>query len=420
MVLSRYGVVRLVRRVGIMYLVLLMAGYMFMISAIGVKAISQDLGYEVNTISENVNWCGGGPADGRTYCRRNCTSYVAYKLWAAGVDVGHYTHNGNGKDWADRARAKGISTGTTPKIGAVAYWTTGGGGYGHVGWVDVVNSDGSVNTSNYNGLTESFYTQDSARPEGYIYFSNTTQVAGGVGSAQFLGRDSLQSGNIMKPNQYILSGDIRNVLILQKDGNLVLYGPGYKAVWNTKTNGQSISHLVMQSDGNLVLYRTNGSVAWASYSQGNKGARLIMQKDGNLVVYNAANKAVWNTSTFTGPSPIFLGTNRLSANTSMYKNQYIRSSDKRYVVILQPDGNLVLYSPGYKALWNSGTANTGSHRTVMQSDGNLVVYNKTGNAIWNTAKFNTTNPYLIIQPDGNLVTYGGNNGYWSTGTNGKI
>jgi hypothetical protein len=41
-----------------------------------------------------------------------------------------------------------------------------------------VNTDGSVNTSNYRGDTETFYTQSSARPEGYIYFSNVG--AGGV------------------------------------------------------------------------------------------------------------------------------------------------------------------------------------------------------------------------------------------------
>lgn len=67
----------------------------------------------------------------------------------------------------------------------MAYWNSGGGDYGHVGWVDSVNSDGSVNTSNYNGLTEEFYKQNSARPDGYIYFSNVGSGLATTSSLRF-------------------------------------------------------------------------------------------------------------------------------------------------------------------------------------------------------------------------------------------
>ncbi len=172
MLFDRYPVKNIVRKTIVLYAVFLIAAYSVLFSVINVFALTLDSAYEVATPSVSVGYCGGGPGDGRTYCRRNCTSYVAYRLAATGVSQAHYEHNGHGKDWFASAKAKGIATGAVAKVGAVAYWTTGGGGFGHVAWVDSVNTDGSANTSNYNGSTGEFYKQNSVRPEGYIYFSN--------------------------------------------------------------------------------------------------------------------------------------------------------------------------------------------------------------------------------------------------------
>jgi GH25 family lysozyme M1 (1,4-beta-N-acetylmuramidase) len=58
-------------------------------------------------------------------------------------------------------------------------------------------------------------------------------------------------------------------LMLQKDGNLVLYFPrrggGRIAVWSTHTSGTGPGNeLIMQDDGNLVLYGNQGSALWNS------------------------------------------------------------------------------------------------------------------------------------------------------------
>ena len=47
------------------------------------------------------------------------------------------------------------------------------------------------------------------------------------------------------------------------------------------------TRLVMQVDGNLVLYPvSNGSALWASGTAGKPMASLLMQPDGNLVGYD--------------------------------------------------------------------------------------------------------------------------------------
>jgi len=106
-----------------------------------------------------------------------------------------------------------------------------------------------------------------------------------------MAKSILSSSQILYKGEFIQSPNGRYKLVLQTDGNLVLYDKK-KAMWSTGTNGKNVKKLVMQSDGNLVLYGTNGPV-WATNTSGNRGAYLILQDDGNLVIY----KAVWSSST---------------------------------------------------------------------------------------------------------------------------
>ena len=86
-------------------------------------------------------------------------------------------------------------------------------------------------------------------------------------------------------------------------GELVLYDNySNKTMWSSKSKGDP-EFLVMQDDGNLVLYAKNGSIIWASDKTGKKGDYfLTLQDDGNLVVYqgppNGANiTPIWATNT---------------------------------------------------------------------------------------------------------------------------
>jgi hypothetical protein len=62
-----------------------------------------------------------------------------------------------------------------------------------------------------------------------------------------------------------------NMLVLQSDGNLVLYGEnGTIALWSSDTWNSGSNRLIMQSDGNLVLYNNEGAV-WSSGTTGQGG-----------------------------------------------------------------------------------------------------------------------------------------------------
>jgi hypothetical protein len=82
-----------------------------------------------------------------------------------------------------------------------------------------------------------------------------------------------------------------------------------------------------------------------------------------------------------------------------------------YELILQTDGNMVVYGPS-GAIWYSGTA-VGTTNAVMQTDGNFVVYSSTHTALWNSETGGNPGAYVCIQTDGNLVVYAYNNGSYT-------
>lgn len=86
---------------------------------------------------------------------RECVSYTAWKVYESGRFMprwgGNYSNGylgGNANKWDDNARRAGIPVDTKPRAGdvAVAHW----GYYGHVMYVESVNSNGTINISQYN------------------------------------------------------------------------------------------------------------------------------------------------------------------------------------------------------------------------------------------------------------------------------
>lgn len=248
--------------------------------------------------------------------------------------------------------------------------------------------------------------------------SNGTGGWGGVGNASFAGSDILSAGASLGRNSYLLSLDGRHVFIHQSDGNVVLYSGG-RAAWNSGTNGRATTKLTMQSDGHLVLYDGSTPV-WYSNTTGSGANRMVVQTDGNVVLYRADNLPVWDTRTNGGPGPFYAFGDRLTSGVQLGRNQYLRSGDRRYVLVHQPDGNVVLYAPGWRPIWSTQTAGKTTTHFVMQSDGHLVLYNGS-NPVWYSNTAGSGADRMVAQSDGNLVLYRPNgSAVWQTGTSGRL
>ena len=108
----------------------------------------------------------------------------------------------------------------------------------------------------------------------------------------------LQRNQQLSINQQLGSNNGYLNLIMQGDGNLVLYRTMFGLpLWASNTPGQPVTHTIMQADGNLVAYSANGTPCWATGTQGHPGAYAVLQDDGNFIVYDAANNALWASNT---------------------------------------------------------------------------------------------------------------------------
>ena len=66
------------------------------------------------------------------------------------------------------------------------------------------------------------------------------------------------------------------------------------ALWSSGTAGTTLGHVLLQSDGNLVVYDGGGLGQWSTETVGTASPRLVVQNDGNLVIYNGSGRAVWD------------------------------------------------------------------------------------------------------------------------------
>ncbi len=241
-----------------------------------------------------------------------------------------------------------------------------------------------------------------------------------TGSANNSNNSTLTSGQTLNKGSSLLSTDSQSVLTIKSDGNLVLYSD-FNISWETGTQGSSANRLVMQTDGNLVLYNQNNVALWSTQTEGNSGARLVLQTDGNMVVYSSSNAALWASYTVHNPDHLsYVNTSLKPGATAarLYPGQSIDTADRRFHLIMQADGNLVLYSPTH-ALWSTGTDGKSVSFLAMQLDGNLVLYDNNGRPLWYSHTAGYPGLRLVIQQDGNLVLYNNaNRPYWNTATAG--
>ena len=109
----------------------------------------------------------------------------------------------------------------------------------------------------------------------------------------------LAGEQLLAPGKSIRSRDMRFMLIMQTDGNLVLgwaVPPG-GVLWSSGTPGHPNSFAKMQADGNLIVGSVADGVTWSPYTHNNPGAFLVVQNDGNLVIYSPTWKVLWQAGT---------------------------------------------------------------------------------------------------------------------------
>jgi len=126
--------------------------------------------------------------------------------------------------------------------------------------------------------------------------SCVTSLPASMGAGKPSGCGIMRGGQGLTVGQSLRSCDGRFTLIMQYDGNLVLYQGG-SALWSTNSWTTTGYSAVMQTDGNFVLYDVNQRALFASNTWGRPGNTLALQNDGNLVIYDTSGRPLWASNT---------------------------------------------------------------------------------------------------------------------------
>ena len=126
-------------------------------------------------------------------------------------------------------------------------------------------------------------------------------------------------GTQLAINQLILSPNKSFKLLMQPDGNLVVYQTkDMKVMWASNTMNSGAIVAKMQPDGNFVLYNAGNSAKWASGTNGRPGAILNLLDTGDLVVYTSLSNftVLWTSTTTTTTTVSTTTTTVTTTNTT--------------------------------------------------------------------------------------------------------
>lgn len=281
-------------------------------------------------------------------------------------------------------------------------------------------------------------------------FGNFTAIGG-----------KLSAGQIMATNSYLISSNNMYLAIMQMDGNFVIYSSNGKVEFSTRTNGPTDVNLSFQLDGHICLgSKANDSVLWCSHGYFSENmcqrcpCTLLLENDGSLSAYKGAidpaNKywasksrpTLENFKKIAKRESIEICVmgfehlinnkfgyfrakgNQIGANVDLNNGDYLLSSNKMFVGIMQNDGNFVIYSKSGKVEFSTNTTGQTGLIFVFQLDGHVCLKNeRSRESAWCSGYFKSKMCHrcqctLVLEDDGSLSAYRGNidpaNKYWAS------
>lgn len=169
--------------------------------------------------------------------------------------------------------------------------------------------------------------------------------------------------------------------------------------------------------GNITVYPASVSLPTASnlnFGPGDTYPNLVAVSVGATGQLNLRNSSAGSTHVIADLAGYYLKNTwtGLQSGQMLDSGGVIASPSGEWRLVMQPDGNLVLYGPQNVVKWSSGTYNDPGSFVVMQGDGNLVVYRGLPYAVWNSGTAQHPGAILRLQDDGNLVIYDQGQAIW--------
>ncbi|MEV6618363.1 mannose-binding protein [Streptomyces sp. NPDC051051] len=103
--------------------------------------------------------------------------------------------------------------------------------------------------------------------------------------------ETVYATSVLEVDQAWTTNRIR--MVMQTDGNLVVYNEQGKPLWASMTFGEN-HRAIFQADGNLVIHNGDDRPIWASKSHGHDNAQLVLRADAKVVILHNGT-VIWST-----------------------------------------------------------------------------------------------------------------------------
>lgn len=216
-----------------------------------------------------------------------CSSYVLWELASHGIPSIRFAHFG--QNMAKYAEAQGEIVDQVPAVGAVISWF-GGDNYpnGHVAYIKKVEGN-KLTYADYNGTGgsrsygEATVTLDELKESKgrVIHFEVPVTPDTRKNILKQAGRNLgnyAPEGLPMDVNGHLQSKNGNYNLIMQWDGNLVLYDKKLNVVWESDTTGTGARKYKLNK-GALSIYTDSGRIVKKFQA---KGSKLVIENNGTL------------------------------------------------------------------------------------------------------------------------------------------
>lgn len=213
-------------------------------------------------------------------------------------------------------------------------------------------------------------------------------------------RDTATWHHPLYRGQKLVSKNRYYTLWFRDNGNLELYKKYFEnrenLIWATNTPDSDATVFTFKKNGKLVLRNDDKETVWSSHCQLGKQVadrdhlRVKLTNYGSLVASNGDDQVFWCSNTSNKLKTKFFFAHQIHENTTLFQGQVLMSKNMARRLIVQNDGNLVIYDSRDTALWNSETNGQGEapYKLRMQDDGNMVLYDAEDSVIWTSGTDN--------------------------------
>ncbi|KAG7340191.1 glucose/sorbosone dehydrogenase [Nitzschia inconspicua] len=229
-------------------------------------------------------------------------------------------------------------------------------------------------------------------------------------------RDKALSTVLWSLSQTIARSVPGDRLFLQDDGNLVIRDSHRRAVWDSKTYGNSDARFVISNRGTIAVIKSNQQELWT----GGPSSVPPAQVPSPSLTQNPTPRP---TIGVLQPSGDDVYTAVLNPNQSLPRNQFVSSQSGVYETGLDSRGDLVVRNKASSTvLWSLSQTiarNVPGDRIFMQDDGNLVIRDTNRRAVWDSKTYSNSGARFAINNRGTIaVIYSNQQELWIGGLDG--